>query len=105
MRSSDRRILTAFASRLRRELPGCDVWAFGSRARGEASPESDFDICVVADELGYEERELIRRVAWEIGYAHDVVIATVKYTRLAFRHSPGSASPLVSAILREGVSA
>ncbi len=99
------RFLKIFASRLRAELPDCDVWAFGSCARGEESNESDFDICVIVERLDPAIRQLIRRVAWEIGFENDRVISTVKFTRAAFERSPGSASPLVGAILREGVPA
>ncbi|MGH7467563.1 MAG: nucleotidyltransferase domain-containing protein [Longimicrobiales bacterium] len=28
-------------------VPGARVWAFGSRARGSATWDSDFDVCVV----------------------------------------------------------
>lgn len=32
---------------LARELPGVEVWAFGSRARGDAKPFSDLDLAVI----------------------------------------------------------
>lgn len=33
---------------LRQHVPGLEVWAFGSRARGTAKPYSDLDLAVVA---------------------------------------------------------
>lgn len=34
---------------LRRHVPRCEVWAFGSRAAGRAKPYSDLDLVVVGD--------------------------------------------------------
>lgn len=35
---------------LRRHVPGREVWAFGSRARGTAKRYSDLDLAVIGDE-------------------------------------------------------
>ena len=105
MNNSDHGILKEFASRLRRHIPDSRVWAFGSRARGNAAELSDLDICVVVEHLDRDTRRLIRHVAWETAFDNNVVITTVKYSREAFEHGPYSASPLVRTILREGVAA
>ena len=47
----DCQILKEFSVRVRQQFPDTQIWAFGSRARGDAQPDSDFDICVVVDEL------------------------------------------------------
>jgi predicted nucleotidyltransferase len=44
--AGDRRILESFATRVRTLLPAARVLAFGSRARGTAHPESDWDHAV-----------------------------------------------------------
>lgn len=35
---------------LRRHVPGCAVWAFGSRAKWTAKPYSDLDLAVITDQ-------------------------------------------------------
>ena len=35
---------------LARRLPGREVWAFGSRAKGTAKPYSDLDLAILGDE-------------------------------------------------------
>lgn len=30
-------------------VPGCEVWAFGSRATGQAKPYSDLDLVIISD--------------------------------------------------------
>jgi uncharacterized protein len=74
-----------------------------SRARGDSTWESDLDVCVVLDELTYEDRHTIWDIAWEVGFEHDVLISTVAYSRDEFEQGPCSESPLVLNILQEGV--
>jgi len=101
----DQKILTEFASKIRGQFPHANIWAFGSRAKGSAQPDSDFDICVVVDKLDRTIWKAISDIAWEVGFYHDVVITTVKYSRQQFEASPYTASPLVHNILAEGIAA
>lgn len=52
MELADRRMLHEFAARVRERQPHARVWAFGSRARGDAAPDSDLDLCVVVPQEG-----------------------------------------------------
>jgi predicted nucleotidyltransferase len=47
MSDHDHRILEIFAAQVRQQFPEARIWAFGSRARGDATWESDLDVCVV----------------------------------------------------------
>lgn len=60
----ERETVQLFASRLRDAL-GDDLralWLYGSRARGEAHPESDVDLLVIAD----GGRGRYQRIAWDL---------------------------------------
>ena len=105
MNPKDENVLASFAARIRQSVPHAALWAFGSRARGDAAPDSDLDVCVVVDRLDRTTRALIRQIAWEVGFANNIVITTVKYSRDAFEHGPASVGPLVRKVLREGVPA
>lgn len=105
MTTGDRRILSRFAERVRAIAPGAAVSAFGSRARGTAHPESDFDLCVVLPAVTREAREAIYAIAWEIGFAEGGVLAPIVLSREDFESGPLSASTLVRTIRREGVAA
>ena len=99
----DRTILDQFASTVRQQFPDAQIWAFGSRARGDAKPDSDLDICVVVDSLEPSVKKTISYIAWEIGFYHERLITTVKYSRDQFDQGPCSISPLVQTIRCEGI--
>ena len=105
MSPEDRGILDLFASRVRRLAPRAAVWAFGSRARGSAHPESDLDLCVVVPEATRELREGIHAIAWEIGFEQGRVLAPIILSEEDFEQGPMSASTLVATIRREGIAA
>ena len=102
---SDRHILDVFSRELREKIPGARIYAFGSRARGNAEPDSDMDVCVVAPHLDHAVRDTIRDVAWHVGFDHGILISTVKYSEQAIRHGAVASSPLVRTIMTEGVAA
>jgi predicted nucleotidyltransferase len=99
----DHHILEIFAARIRQYFPAAHIWVFGSRARGDATWESDLDICVVVNDLTYAGRHTIEHIAWEVGFENEMVITTVCFTKEEFERGPMSESILVMNILREGV--
>lgn len=101
----DADILSKFAEAIRDRLPGARIWAFGSRARGDADLTADFDICVVLDEIDHQRDRWIRDLAWEIGFENDRVITTIVMDSYQFERGPMSESSLVAAIVEEGVAA
>jgi predicted nucleotidyltransferase len=105
MNECDRNILNQFAQQVRQKFPEAQIWAFGSRARGNAQPDSDLDICVVLETLNTASKKIISQLAWEVGFDNDLLITTVKYSRYQFEQGPCTVSPLVQAIHREGIAA
>lgn len=105
MSPEDRRLLDVFAKRVRLLAPSAAIWAFGSRARGAAHPESDLDLCVVVPQATRELREGIYAVAWEIGFEHARLLSPVILCEDDFERGPMSASTLVANIRRDGVAA
>jgi predicted nucleotidyltransferase len=101
----DRGILDIFSQRLLQRFPNARIWAFGSRARGDASWDSDFDICIVLDYMDDTIDQWIRDVAWEVGFENERVITTVVLDKYQFEKGPMSESTLIATILQEGVAA
>ncbi|TET26472.1 MAG: nucleotidyltransferase domain-containing protein [Candidatus Aminicenantes bacterium] len=103
MSEQDRSILDQFTSRVRERFPDARIWAFGSRARGNATWESDFDICIVLNQVNQETDRWIRDIAWEVGFENERVITTVVFDFDQFENGPMSESTLVANVLQEGV--
>jgi predicted nucleotidyltransferase len=99
----DRKILEKLAKKIRNLYPGARVWAFGSRARGDASWESDFDVFIVLLQKDESVESAIRNICWEVGFENDRVITSVILDKVQFENGPMSESTLVENILREGV--
>ncbi|HPD14839.1 MAG TPA: nucleotidyltransferase domain-containing protein [Planctomycetota bacterium] len=103
MDTQSQKAVEDFAERVRRCLPDARIWVFGSRVRGTHGEFSDLDLCVVAPRLDDAADRYIMDCAWDAGFAHDLVITTVTYSREEFEDGPCSASPLVQSIQLEGL--
>ena len=105
MSKEDQKIFREFTGRVRERFADARVWAFGSRARGEATWESDLDILIVLSEVDQKIDRWIRDIAWEVGFNNDRVITTVLLDKVQFEQGPMSESTIIENILREGISA
>ena len=77
------------------------VYLFGSHARGEAGPDSDYDLLVVVPDSAPPERQRSRlayEVLWGTGQAADVLVLT----RDAFESRVHLRASLPSTVLSEG---
>jgi predicted nucleotidyltransferase len=99
----DRRIAREFQRRLSAITPILDLRVFGSRARGDAAPDSDLDLFIELEEATPELRQRISEIAWEVGFEMDRMISTVVTTRHDLEHGAMGANPLVLNIEREGI--
>lgn len=103
--TEDKTILKTLAIRIRELYSDARIWVFGSRARGDASWDSDFDVFIVLPEKDASVESVIRDICWEVGFEHERVITTVIVEKNQFENGPLSESSLVDTILREGVAA
>jgi len=77
---------------------------FGSRARGDAEPDSDMDVLVVLDgRADRAARDIVSDCAWEAGLEQGIVVVPIVVSRQEWEEGPERYSLLAEAILAEGV--
>jgi uncharacterized protein len=103
IQDSDRKIVSEFRSQLEAIIPILDLRVFGSRARGDATEESDLDVFIKVAELDRSCREKISDIAWEVGFKYDMVISTFVVTEAQVERGAIGASPLLYKVLQEGI--
>jgi predicted nucleotidyltransferase len=77
------------------------VYLFGSSARGEAGPDSDYDLLIIVPDSAPARRQRSRlayEVLWETGKAADVLVCTRGY----FESRLHLAASLPATVVREG---
>ena len=94
-------ILAEIVRRLIETLHPERIYLFGSRARGDAGPDSDYDLMVVVPHLTEPAYRLAQRahsVLWGLGTAADILV----WSREAFDNRLHLKASLPATILREG---
>jgi len=95
-------VLEQMVARLVREFAPDRIYLYGSRARGEQGPDSDYDLLVLVDEAtepGYQLAQRAHRCIRDLGVAADVLV----WPKDAFDRRAHLKASLPGTILREGV--
>lgn len=103
MQQKDLKIAEKFKSLVEQRAKVHEVKVFGSRARGNATEESDLDVLIVVDYLDYALERFISECAWEAGFPEDVVVMPVAISLDTLKNSPLSESVFIKAVCHEGV--
>jgi uncharacterized protein len=103
MNSTERKVIKAFRRLLARKLEVDRLVLFGSRARGDAAPDSDMDLLVITQKPTADMEEFISNCAWEAGFEYGIVIVPVVYSKQEWKTGIDRASLLAKAIEMEGV--
>ena len=88
---------------MNRVMPLRAVYLFGSHARGEARPDSDVDLCIVADgaERQLEAARQFREAIWDIWPCPAFTLLPISPLRLAEKRA--CQDHFLSTVLKEGV--
>lgn len=103
MTDKDIHVIETFKSLVSKRVKIHEVRAFGSRARGDATEESDLDVLVVVERLDHETEKYISECAWEAGFPEDIVVMPVAISMDKLKGSPIRESVFIKTVYREGV--
>ncbi len=104
MTTAERAVLDSFKALVTQRLRLHQMILFGSRARGDADPESDMDVLVVLDEpADLALRKFVSDCAWRAGFDEGIVVAPVVFGRDEWHNGPERHSLFARAVRAEGL--
>lgn len=84
--------------------PTAEIILYGSRARGDAEPDSDWDLLILVDgEVDNERDDRISHKIYEVEWKHDEVLTPLVYSRKVWNTPVYQNMPLHQNINREGI--
>ncbi len=101
----ERAWLDAYRREVADRFPGLieEILVFGSKARGDAGPESDLDVLVIVREGDRNTKRGIRHIGHRLAVATDVVPSIMVYTREEWSRRERGGSPFYQAVTRDRV--
>lgn len=96
-------ILSKVAVTLKKELGKSlkAVILFGSRARGDFYPESDYDLLILVSQETKRLKQKIFKITCKIGWEHNVIISPIVHGRDCFERR--IYEPLFMNVRKEGI--
>ena len=103
MKEKDLKIVERFKSLVLQRVKIHELRVFGSRARGDASEESDLDLLVVVDHLDHAIEKYISDCAWEAGFPDNIIVMPIAVSIDILKNSPIRESVFIKNVYQEGV--
>ena len=101
----EQRWLDAYRQILDDQFPGLveEFLIFGSKARGDSTPDSDLDLLLVIREGDWRRKEEITRPGNMLAIGTEVVPSFVVYTREEWEQRREDRAPFWQTVTRDGV--
>lgn len=100
-----RQLLSEIKSPIHSAYPSAEIILFGSRARKEHEPASDWDLLVLIDEDLTEKQKIdIHDKLYDIELKTGQIISAIVHTRKEWRDPSMKMTPFYQNVVREGIS-
>ena len=105
LNSKDQQVAIAFVDKIRQHFDGqlVSAFLFGSRARGEAEPDSDMDLLVVMAVADPEVRKAIHHLAAEVWLENGIFLSTLVWSQDHWHKVAQLQTLLYQSICRDGI--
>lgn len=102
--NEEEKILLRIKSSIKKDEPNAEIYLYGSRARGDNSGASDWDILVLVDnrEKTFETEDKLRNKLYEIELETGQIISTLVYSKDYWKDKL-KYSPLYMNVNKEGI--
>jgi uncharacterized protein len=103
MKSNERAAVQKLKREIGKTINLVDYRLFGSKARGEESPESDIDVMIVVENYTPDVEAVIDELIFEINLDYDCLISAVIFGSNELHEGPLGESPIYRSISSEGI--
>lgn len=102
---AERAWLVAYRKALEQKHPGAvhQLLIYGSKARGQAHPESDLDVLLIVKNKTGRLKRTLRRIGYLLAATSDVLPSIIAYTEDEWESRKRSGSSFRQAVERDGV--
>ena len=84
--------------------PDADLWLFGSYARGDARPESDWDVLVLLDSpVDRDRKQTLRHRLFELELESGEAISARIYSRAEWQSEPRHSSSFAQNVRKHAI--
>ena len=101
----EEKIVKKFAQKLKYSLDDKMILLklFGSKVRGDSSPDSDIDILLVVKEKTPELRDLVFNILFDLDPYYEFKISPIIYSDFEYKRNEELESTFVETVKKEGV--
>jgi len=103
LKENEKVALLELKEALKKKFNLLDFRVFGSKIRGDASPDSDIDVMIEIEDYDPAIESAIDDLVFETNLAYDCFISMIIFSKKELEEGPLDESPIYKAIEKEGV--
>lgn len=103
LKAAEKEAIRALKRELDQRYRPIELRLFGSKARGESSPDSDIDVFIILRKVNWQIEREIYDLCFEIGLEYDVLISPIIFSAEELKDPAMRSSPFLAAVKTEGI--